>query len=171
MNEDYYRWLIGLLNDEYIAESYQKLMADMFETEFVWTVAYDSNRAADGAHLRRLYFRETGESVDMDTGCSVLEMFIALCRRCEEELMYNPDEPYGTSYWFWEIIENMGLDTYDDYGYDRDAVDTILERFLMRDYEKNGFGGPFYVQNSMCDFRDKDLWWQLNSYLEENFTL
>lgn len=171
MMDDYYQWLIGLLNDEYLAEAYQKLTADLFETEFVWTVTYDSNRAADGLHLRRLYSRETGNAVYMDKGCSVLEMFIALCRRCEEELMYDPDDPRGAAYWFWVILENLGLDIYDDFGYDRDVVDTILERFLSRDYDRDGYGGPFYVHNSMCDFRDKDLWWQLNAYLEENFPL
>lgn len=170
MNYDYYQWLIGLLDDDYLAESYQKLTADMFETEFVWTVAYDGNRAADGLNMRSIYSRESGRPVYMDTDCNVLEMFIALCRRCDEELMYDPDDQRGAGYWFWVILENMGLDIYDDYSYDRDAVDTILERFLTRDYEKNGFGGPFYVCNSMCDFRDKDLWWQLNVFLEENFT-
>ena len=171
MSDEYYHWLMGLLDDEYISDMYQKLTYDMFETEFKWTVAYDSNRASDGVYLRRLYFRETGSEVDEDLGCSVLEMFIALCQKCDEELMYDPDQNYGPAYWFWVILENMGLDNYDDYNYDRDSVDTILARFLDRDYEKNGFGGPFYVCNSVCDFRDRDLWWQLNSFLEERFPL
>lgn len=166
---DYYHWLVGLLNDEWISGVYQKLLMRLSETEFTWTVAYDSNRASDGLYLRRLYLRETGELQHDDAPCSVLEMLVALCRRCEDELMYDPDLGDRTGHWFWIIMENLGLDIYDDYGFDCDAVDTIVERFLTRDYEKNGFGGAFPCVHNVCDFRDKDLWWQLNVYLEENF--
>lgn len=169
MFDDYYQWLVGLLNDDYITGVYQKLLIRMSETEFTWTVDYDSNRASDGLYLRRLYFRETGELFHDDSPCSVLEMFVALCRRCEDELMYDPELGDRTGHWFWIIMENLGLDIYDDYGFDCDAVDTILERFLDRDYEKNGFGGAFPCVQNVCDFRDKDLWWQLNVYLEENY--
>ena len=171
MIRDYYYWLCGLLNDQHLEECYDKLLSQMFDTEFVWTVPYDSNRASDGLQLRRLYFRETGELLHMEDRCSVLEMLVALCRRCEDELTYDPDFGDRTGYWFWIILQNLGLDAYDDYGFDRDSVDTILERFLMRDYDRNGFGGPFPCVKCVCDFRDKDLWWQLNAYLEENFPL
>lgn len=171
MLDDYFYWLTGLLDDDDILGNYQKLLWQLLETEFTWTVEYDGNRAADGLYLRKLYLRETGMCVELDWGCTVLEMLIALCRRCEDELMYDPDLGDRTSYWFMIILKNLGLNIYDDYNYDCDSVATILERFLDRDYEKNGCGGAFYVRNSVCDFRDKDLWWQLNAYLEENFPL
>ena len=169
MNDDYYQWLIGLLDDDYLAESYQKLTADMFETEFVWTVAYDGNRAADGLNMRSIYSRESGRPVYIDTDCNVLEMFVALCRRCDEELMYDPDEQRGAGYWFWVILENMGLDIYDDYMYDERAVEYILEVVLERKYARNGHGGLFPCDKNGTDFRKMDLWWQLNTYLNEEF--
>lgn len=169
MLDDYFYWLTGLLDDDDILGNYQKLLWQLLETEFTWTVEYDSNRAADGLYLRKLYFRETGNRVEIDRGCSVLEMLVALCRRCEDELMYDPDYGDRTGYWFMDILKNLGLSFYDDFNYDRDAVDCVVLRFLDRNYEKNGFGGAFPCVKNVCDFRAKDLWWQLNSYLEENF--
>ena len=167
--EDYYYWLTDLLGDDNIQYSYSKLLWQMLETEFRWSVPYDSNRASDGLSLRRTYLRETGYQLFINIGCSVLEMFIAMCRRCEDELMHDPDLGDRTYVWFMDILENMGLDYYDDYNYDCDSVDTILEKFLDRDYEKDGFGGAFYAQDSCADFRTKDLWWQLNAFLEANY--
>ena len=69
------------------------------------------------------------------------------------------------------ILTNLGLNLYDDYHFDCDSVDTIVERFLDRDYEMNGMGGPFPCAVSEIDFRKKDLWWQLNAFLEENYPL
>jgi len=168
-SDDYYYWLTDLLHDDYLQSNYQKLLHQMLETEFTWSVPYDSNRASDGLYLRKSYERETGCAVFEDAPCAVLEMFIAMCVRCEDELMHDPDLGDRTNVWFWAILENLGLDIYDDYSYDCDSVDTILERFLDRDYEKSGFGGAFYVMDSCVDFRKKDLWWQLNAFLEANY--
>jgi hypothetical protein len=169
--DDYYRWLIDLLHDDYLGDFYQKLLMQLFDTEFIWFVEYDENRAADGIELREEYRRETGFESGCHDKCTVLEMLVALCRDCNDELMYDPELGDRTGYWFWVMMENLGLDIYDDYHYDSDAVDTILERFLTRDYDENGFGGLFPCVNNVCDFRDKDLWWQLNAFLEENFPL
>ena len=166
---DYYYWLTDILHDEYLSSNYQKLLHFMLETEFTWSVPYDSNRAADGLYLRKEYFMEVGEGSIPSEPCTVLEMLIAMCRRCEDNLMHDPDYGDRTNVWFWCVIENLGLDYYDDYNYDCDAVDTIMCRFLERDYDKNGFGGPFYVMDSKEDLRIKDLWWQLNAYLSANF--
>lgn len=171
--DDYYYWLTDLLHDDYLQSSYQKLLRQMFETEFVWSVPYDSNRASDGLNLRKTFLKST-HGVKNDTqfftqNCSLLEMFIAMCQRCEEDLMHDPDLGDRTNVWFWDVLENLGLDYYDDYGYDFDSVATILSRFMDRDYDFNGFGGAFYVMDSCVDFRTKDLWWQLNAFLEANY--
>lgn len=171
MLDDYFYWLTGLLNDDYILETYQKLLWRMLETEFTWTVEYDGNRAADGLYLRKLYYRETGERDPMERECSVLEMLVAMCRRCEEELMYDPDIGDRTGYWFMVILKNLGLNVYDDYNFDCDSVDTIIQRFLDRDYEMDGVGSAFPCVVFSADIRKKDLWWQMNRFLEENFPL
>lgn len=171
MREEYFRWLVDLLQDDYLRTNYQKLLWRLFETEFTWIdeVEYDSNRAKDGIYLRYLFSRVIDEDFDMDIGCTMLEMMIALARRCEDDIMYDPDKGDRTGYWFWTMIENMGLDAYDDYGYMEHRVDYILDVVLERKYQKNGKGGLFWCAENNTDFRKMDIWWQLNAYLNEEF--
>lgn len=123
----------------------------------------------DGLELRDEYEDWSGEETEMDGPCSVLEMMVALAIRCEKELMYDPSKGDRTECWFWIMIDNLGLETMDDYDYDEDYCDYILERFLDRKYESDGYNGPFFVHNFNRDMREMELWYQLNFYLENNF--
>ena len=127
MREEYFEWLVDLLQDDYLRDNYQKLLWKLFTTEFTWIVDYDSNRAKDGIYLRYLFSRDIDEDFDMDIGCTVLEMMVALSRRCEDDIMYDPDIGDRTGYWFWTMIQNLTLDIYDDYMYDEHAVEYILD--------------------------------------------
>lgn len=169
MREEYFEWLVDLLRDDYLKDNYQKLLWKLFTTEFTWIVDYDSNRAKDGIYLRYLFSRDIDEDFDMDIGCTVLEMMVALSRRCEDDIMYDPDIGDRTGYWFWTMIQNLTLDIYDDYMYDEEAVEYILEVVLERKYARNGHGGLFPCDKNGTDFRKMDLWWQLNTYLNEEF--
>ena len=178
MNEAYFCWLIRLIGDEYIVTNYQKLLWKLYSRDYIWELVYDKNRAADGLLLRRLYDQEMGNTgvlspkVSASTRpCSILEMFIALARNAENDIMHDPDYGDRSGVWFWEMLENLGLDIYDDYHYFEDEIDKILDRFLHRRYEKNGTGGAFPVTNSNQNMRKKDLWWQMNAYLEERFPI
>ena len=169
MREEYFEWLVDLLQDDYLRDNYQKLLWKLFTTEFTWIVDYDSNRAKDGIYLRYLFSRDIDEDFDMDIGCTVLEMMVALSRRCEDDIMYDPDIGDRTGYWFWTMIQNLTLNIYDDYMYDERAVEYILEVVLERKYTRNGHGGLFPCDKNGTDFRKMDLWWQLNTYLNEEF--
>lgn len=169
MREEYFEWLVDLLQDDYLRDNYQKLLWKLFTTEFTWIVDYDSNRAKDGIYLRYLFSRDIDEDFDMNIGCTVLEMMVALARRCEDDIMYDPDIGDRTGYWFWTMIQNLTLDIYDDYMYDERAVEYILEVVLERKYARNGHGGLFPCDKNGTDFRKMDLWWQLNTYLNEEF--
>ena len=169
MNDAYFRWLIGLIGDEYIERNYQKLLNKLYSTDYIWELDYDKNRAADGLFLRRLFTQETGIFVPDDGHCKMLEMMIALARKAENDIMYDPDYGDRTGYWFWTMIQNLGLDVYDDYYYFEAEVDRILDIFVHHRYEINGSGGAFPVRTKTRDLRKTDLWWQMNAYLEENF--
>lgn len=169
MREEYFEWLVDLLQDDYLRSNYQKLLRKLFATEFTWIVDYDSNRAKDGIYLRYLFSRDIDDDFDMNIGCTMLEMMIALARRCEDDIMYDPEIGDRTGYWFWVMIENMGLDAYDDYGYFESRVDYILDVVIERKYQRNGKCGMFYCNKNGADFREMDLWWQLNAYLNEQF--
>lgn len=169
IHEDYFRWLVDLLQDDYLRDNYQKLMWKLFTTEFTWIVDYDSNRAKDGLYLRYLFSRVIDEDFDMEIGCTLLEMMIALARRCDDDIMYDAELGDRTGYWFWVMLENLGLDLNDDYGYNERSVDRIIDILLKRKYRRNGHGSLFPCDENETDFRKMDIWWQLNSYLNEKF--
>lgn len=173
MNDAYFRWLIGLIGDEYIERNYQKLLWKLYSTDYIWELDYDRNRAADGLFLRRIFVQETGFTGDFgawEGHCSMLEMMIALARKAEDDIMHDPDYGDRTGYWFWTMIQNLGLDIFDDGYYFEENVDRILDVFMHHRYEKNGSaGGAFPIRTKTRDLRKTDLWWQMNSYLEENF--
>ena len=53
-----------------------------------------------------------------------------------------------------------------DERYDRRYVDTVISRFLNRDYEPNGRGGLFTVRNRKEDLREVEIWYQLQWFLD-----
>lgn len=169
MDDAYFRWLIGLIGDEYIERNYQKLLWKLYSTDYIWELDYDRNRAADGLFLRRLFTQET-RIVVPDKCCTMLEMMVALARKAEDDIMHDPDYGDRTGYWFWTMIQNLGLDIYDDSYFFEPEIDRILDVFMHHRYDKNGSsGGAFPVRTKTRDLRKTDLWWQMNSYLEENF--
>lgn len=172
MNDAYFHWLIGLLGNEYFENHYMKLLDAMFHKEFKWTIEYDENRAADGLGLRKIFakeFRISGENAQYWPifGCSLLEMLVSMAKRCEDELIYNPDKGDQTSQIFWIMIENLGLDIYDDYAFFPDEVNRIMDNFMERKYSPDGHGNVFRLRYS--DPRNIDLWLQLNLYLRDHF--
>ena len=172
MNDAYFRWLAGFIGDEYFLQNYSKLLNALFEKEFIWSLEWDENRAKDGLGLRRIFTKEFRNLPENGRfwpflGCSVLEMMVAMARRCNDELIFNPEKGDQTGRIFWVMLENLGLDIYDDYGFFEDEVDEILDRFLGRKYDFDGSGNLFQLRNS--DPRKIDLWLQLNLYLREHF--
>lgn len=162
----YLEWLSELLiPDDNIRESYQKLMLGLYHTEFLYFVKNDQNRACDGEKLRIIYKDETGLESNNYNSCSVLEMLGALSIRCYNEIMYDPDSEDKSHEWFWEMITNLGLSGMDDWHFDEDRFDHIMEKLNNRTYDKDGFGGPFYIAGYSKDMRKIELWYQLNQYI------
>lgn len=139
----------------------------LFAIDYKWSVPTDENRAIDGIRLRYLFDREYAEYDK--SGANILEVLIALARRCEEDIMQDPDEGDRTPLWFWTMFENLGLDKYPDEKFDITAVRNIIGRFLNREYAKNGQGSIFYTIRDDRDFRSADLWYQMAWYLDEHF--
>jgi hypothetical protein len=144
------------------------LAVALFRKEFTWFVANDDNRVEDGKELREDFLAETGTERDrgwMEQGCSMLEMLIALSRRCAFE---TDEDPFQ---WFWVLVDNLELrpfvdDTFtDDFNVD---VDVILDRVINRTYEPDGRGGLFPLRHAKTDQRKAEIWYQMASYLMEN---
>jgi hypothetical protein len=175
LDELYFRWLYEQVAVSKIRErdlTYWKVLKILFTTEFVWVneVINDENRIHDGLALRSKFIEAEGiDDVDPDwltQGCSVLELMVGLSRRME----FEADEGKAY-YWFWVLMENIGLDGYsDDKRFTKRAitrVENILEDLIHRNYESSGLGGFFPLQDSHHDQRDRELWYQMNDYILE----
>lgn len=167
----YFKWLYDLVCGKRYSKSmsYEKLLMRLHDTEFIYSILMDENRAEDGVDLRYRFGDECACLNEVDlylTGpCSVLEMMVALALRCEEHIMYDPSYGDRTSQWFWGMIVNLGLGSMTDDRFDRDFVDETIDIFLRREYEPNGEGGLFTIKDCKFDLRAIDIWYQLNWYL------
>lgn len=167
MYDRYFLYLLDLVSFAGISwERYTRLLSYLHSIEFTWTIYNDKNRAADGLVIRDEYFG--GENV-LRRPCSVLEMLVAMARRCEYDIMHDPDVGDMTGKWLFIMLDNAGLLAFDNRNFDIDVVSSIIFRILNRMYEPSGQGGFFPLEHSMEDMRTVEIWSQLNRYLDENF--
>ena len=172
INNEYFDWMCALVGADGPTEhtSFRILLTFLHNTEFVYSIRRDANRADDGRNLRYRFAYENSEFADAESylvgPCSVLEMMVALAMRCEETIM--DDTQYGNrmTEWFWRMIATLGLNGMTDARFDQKLAEDIIVRFLNRDYEPDGQGGLFRVKNCDRDLRTVEIWWQMCWYLD-----
>ena len=170
ISENYYLYLLKRANLSLKRrKTYTYLLQELFETDFTWTVERDKNRASDGKDLRIEYEEDTGMVVDISANCSMLEMLVALAIRCENDIMAIPDQD-RTEEWFWCFLENAGLTFFDNEHFDKKQVQKTLDRIIFRRYTPYGIGGLFPLTKPKIDQRRVEIWYQMNSWLGENFS-
>jgi hypothetical protein len=169
----YFEWMYDIVCGDRFAKqiSYRKLLAHLHDTEFIFLIPKDQNRAEDGVHLRYRFASAYDYDVDwtmdiLDGPCSVLEMMIALSIRCEENIMDDDDFGNRTGQWFWGMVVSLGLGSMIDDRYSKNVVESAINKFLYRDYEPNGRGGLFTIRHCEHDLRDVEIWHQLCWYLD-----
>lgn len=168
-NEAYFDWLLGLIGES--GRCRQKLCRLLYETPFVYTIGLDSNREKDGLNLRCQYYCENGlafptrEPLEL---CSVLEMMIALAKRCEDYITDDPELGNRTGVWFEAMLESLELDRMTDARYREAIARRRIERFLTRQYRPDGRGGLFTLRSCAYDLREVEIWYQMMWYLNEN---
>lgn len=79
--------------------------------------------------------------------------------------MDDPTMGDRTGQWFWGMIINLGLGCMTDDQYDEEYVESVVRRFLNREYEPDGRGGLFRVRRCEYDLRNVEIWDQLGWYL------
>lgn len=174
INNDYFEWIFDTVCSGRFAKeiSYRKLLIRLHDTEFRYLIPRDRNRAEDGLSLRyrfALTCDEDSYELIMDSiegPCSVLEMMVALAIRCEENIMDDPNIGDRTGQWFWGMVNNLGLGAMLDTRFDEQYVDEVIERFLDREYERDGTGGLFTIKRCDYDLRGVEIWYQLCWYLD-----
>lgn len=176
LEADYFHWLCEMVHTDQEERSYWILMKDLYKRKFYPIVDHDENRAMDGMELREQYLSSIGfvKYYDIPGDCTVLEMLIGLAQRMDFETSDPLDENYcdRTAFWFWEMLDNLGLIEFDDESYveleGQIYVDAIVDELLERRYSPNGAGGLFPLQRARQDQRKVELWYQMCAYLAEN---
>lgn len=143
------------------ARSYGRLLRYLHGRTFVYILRMDANRAEDALDLRERFGFQSGNP------CSVFEMMVALAARCEEHIMTNTDIGDRTPYWFWGMIDNLGLGEMTDDRFYEEYVSDVIDRFLNREYHYDGRGGLFSLSNPRRDMREVEIWYQMMWYLDE----
>lgn len=181
----YVDWLKSFTMDESIETerrpSYDRLLKKLWDIPYRPAVGNDHSRAVDGMGLRNDYrqfvglefgLRDTRRirlSDDIYGPCRVLEMLIALSMRMFD-MMQDMGYFNSVARWFWEIIENVGLDECTDLYFNShpecsEIIDELVNDIL--DSKDHGWqpGGWFYLSG----WWRTELWYQMNAYLSEYF--
>lgn len=165
MNEPYFDWLINLVTTSSYRKSYRSLLLELFDIPFTYIKEIAPNdvyRMEAGSALQFEYMSITGDHVSRP--CSVLEMMIALARKCE-----NISGCIDCIGWFWMMIDNLGLDSMYERHFRADYVRAVIARFLERKYSPNGSGSLFYIPGTSEDLRQVEIWYQMCWY--QNYIL
>jgi hypothetical protein len=167
IEETYFNWLyskVARVDNPTPSLTYYTLLRDFHSYEFVWNVIGDDNRAEDGLDVRREFLAQVShEDSDvpwMHPGCSVLEMLIALSRKCafQTEIDYRE--------WFWIFLDNLGVGQLSDaHKHISRNTAEALDRLVWRTYEPNGLGGLFPLRHPAHDQRKVEIWYQFCEYL------
>ena len=117
--QDYFQWLCEMVHIDQEDRSYWILAKDLHQHPFYSLIPHDENRASDGLELREdyLHFINYPKYVSIDGECTVFEMLVALARRMDFETSdpYDKDDYNDrTAYWFWEMMDNLGLIVFSD---------------------------------------------------------
>lgn len=174
MRDEYFNWLCQIiLDDRHSLRAYGRLLAYLLDCRFEYTIPMDGNRAADGVNLRYQFgsecrYSQAAIAYELDIfDCSVLEVMVALAMRIENDYMDNDNYGNRVPYWFWTMVESLGLSFMAEPHFDREAADFIVRRFLNRDYESNGRGGLFTIMEPSRDMRSVEIWYQMCEYLNQ----
>ena len=165
----YTHWLRGLV--EVPGPSYDILFDMAWATVYEFHIPNDYNRAEDGLGLRERFELESSLRLPDLGECKMLEFLIAMAIRLNETV-YDYEEPDRTSYWFWELIENLQLTAYND-NYPFDEIHFYVEQVFIRLNERlyasnGGAGGLFPLKEPLADQTQVEVWYQMMAYLGEN---
>lgn len=166
IEESYFNWLRAKVLSPNNYRLYLDLLRLLHETEFVWVVPGDKNRAEDGLELRIDFHRESRLNPDPSwehVGCSIFEMLLAFAKRAS----FQTDD--SVKDWFWDFITNLDLGEYRHVLSDDDIlfIDDVLQKFIWRTYDPSGLGGMFPMRWPKEDQTKVEIWYQFCQYLED----
>lgn len=163
----YLQWLFRFIGD---FSGYSKLLEYLYQVDYVWIIPMDENRASDGLNLRNrfcdIYHLDASQLNDIfgSKPCSMLEMMIALAIRIEDDFM-GTENNNNIPRWFWSMIHSLGLQFCRDDSFTQEKVDSVILQFIEHKYGQDGRGSLFCVPMHNVDFRNLQIWDQMNYWL------
>lgn len=157
----YYEWLISQIKTP-VERTYNDMFERMHNLEFVWTVPNDNNRVQDGIDLRFEFAGSDSRKLTLKI-VTFLEVLVALSRRVA--FVAGGDERV----WAWILIKNIGLNKMSDplTNGRTDKIEEILHTLIWRTYDYDGNGGFFPLKNPEKDQAKVEIWYQMNTYVNE----
>lgn len=176
LTEQYHDWLYKIVCGEWEPRnlSFHRLLTFLFNKNYIPACEMDGCRATDGINLRYRFATESNitygeiDAAFQGVPCSMLEMMVALAIRIEEHIMEDSNAGNRVGQWFWNMVVSLGLAAMDDNRFHEDRADSIINRFMCRDYQPNGAGGLFTLNHPTEDMRQIDIWYQVQGYLQDN---
>lgn len=174
-SDPYYDWLCILIgiNSGPVSRNYGMLAQALHSMEFRAKLPADKNRGMDGMQLRVEFMQQHGPqgSATNRGPCTMLEFFVALAKRMSF-LMNGNTGRHHTEYYFWKMMENLGLSSVtDDRWYFTNGdffVEDAVWRVQNREYDYSGKGGIFPLKHPREDQRCVEIWYQMQAWLGEN---
>ena len=162
--EDYLLNIVCTPKDKY---KYSRMLHELYLTPYHSSIRLDQSRITDGLDMREAFLDECGFAGHrtFPVQCTVLEVLVAMCLRCERDIMCEPNRD-KTARWFWDMMYFSNLADYPDNTFNREAVRDILDGILKHAYTRNGYGGFFYIPESNENMRKMDLWSQMMHYID-----
>lgn len=175
VSEDYFNYLYNIVCDVTASIKYVELLHFLYDTKFEYDNAMDENRANNGIDLRYRFAMDCQYSkseIDAYIGympCNMLEMMIGLALSIEEHIMDDPTCGNRTGQWFWNMITSLGLSGMCDGQFNEWRATEVMNRFVDRNYKRNGEGGLFTISDNSIDMRELEIWHQAMCYLNDNY--
>lgn len=170
----YFNWVSSLcFPNEFEQSEYSNLLSLLFDIKYEPTMEMDKNRYTDGIYLRYIWADDNGihyDSVDnsfKNMDCSFLEMMIRLAMRMEE-ILADPKQEDRTNVWFYNMLISLGLNSQTNSNFDVEYILNVISRFNDREFEPNGRGGLFTINDLNKDMRKCEIWYQMMYYINEN---
>lgn len=176
--EDYLNWLYSQI-EKRDSSDFKEFVYDLHSYPFICQVANDDNRVEDGIELRYKFADEKKVELSkefLSEGCTLLEMLVALSYRMDFILFDQSRGPRHQLY-FWLFIDNLKLKKYTnddekgDISRKRKFNRVVINKFLRREYQANGSGGLFPLENPVSDQREVEIWYQMAEYINENYDI
>ena len=174
LSRQYFDWMVSILiPDVNKRVVYSNLLDTLNSLEFIPSMDMDYNRLNDGRELRYRFGNDEGFgkgsiSCYLDLyPCSMLEMMCALSLRIEETIMSDPEIGDRTWFWFDEMLNSLGLIGQINYNFDYGLILSNINAFNRRQYDSNGRGGLFTIDDPSVDLRGLEIWYQMNLYIKQ----